>query len=427
MNRVLQRTLGLVIAGLFVAGATLPHPAAAQTAPMKFGMDAGAIAPMKNAGVPLNYGAMWVGVWTLKSGWGGIDAQLDSMYASGTTPVIHFYYWGNDISKNCLENGCWSSIHNSWKSKTGWQQLAQGLTDHLQAHMKGRAVVIVIETEFNKNDVSTYETLDYYLAQKAKFFEAEYPAGQPTLGFGNWGAANWGVFDRAAGASTYVGIQAMRASTRDSLTTYTGVVSSLLTSVKTLKSKFGKPVFITDIALSSHSEPTWLKHQGSTMKSFMDRRAEFKAAGAVAMMYRGLYDAPNANLNEYYGEGERHFGLAWSANKTWKPAMKSWVAGIKAERGTTATTSSASTASSAFTASFTPVAVGNNWWVEAKVTGSSPVTKVYASINGGPWYLLEKQDWGTWARSLHAPDGSTVKFRAFNAAGDYATSTTYRW
>ena len=78
-------------------------------------------------------------------------------------------------------------------------------------------------------------------------------------------------------------------------------------------------------------------------------------------------------------------------------------------------------------ATFTPQAVGNNNWIEVTVTSPDPITKAYASINGGPWYLLIKQSSGNWARSLSAPDGSAVKFRAFNAQNEYATSSTYTW
>lgn len=404
----------------------MPAPVAAQTAPMKFGMDVGAVEPMKAWGTKPDYATMWVGVWTLKSGWGGIDAQLDNMYNSGVTPVIHFYYWGNDISKNCLENGCWSTVHNSWKDKNGWQQLAQGLEDHLNARMKGRAVVIVLETEFNKNDAATYEALDGYLMQKAQFFESQYPASEVALGFGNWGSNNWGIFDRAAGASTYVGTQGMKGSTRDSVTSYTGMVGSLLTSVKTLKGQFGKPVFITDIALSSHWEPEWLKHQATTIQSLMDRRGEFKSAGAVAMMYRGLYDAPNANTNEYYGEGERHFGMAWSGNRSWKPAMHVWFEGIKAERGSPSYGSSSS--ASAFTATFNvPPNNVNEWWVQVAVKAPSTVTGVTASVNGGSPVALGRQSWGDWGKSIHATRGSQVVFKATNAEGQVATSQAFTW
>ena len=97
------------------------------------------------------------------------------------------------------------------------------------------------------------------------------------------------------------------------------------------------------------------------------------------------------------------------------------------EYATSATYTWTAQASPTLSATFTPQAVGNNDWVEVQVTSSSTITKAYASINGGPWYLLVKQEWGTWGRSLSAPDGSTVKFRAFNAANEYATSSTYTW
>lgn len=342
MKHAGQRALGLMLVVIAVGTlvfSELPEGGAATTTPLKFGMDAGAVGALTNAGVKPDYGSMWAGVWLQKSGWNGFDAQLDRLYSAGVTPAIHFYYWGNDISKHCLENGCWSSTHGAWKDKAGWQRLAQDLASHLNSRMKGRTVIIILETEFNKNDVSTYEALDGYLSSKAGYFKSAYSASRVVLGFGNWADWNWGTFDRAAATSHLVGVQGMRASTKDSTQAYQGVTLSLIDAAKKLVTKFGKGVFITDLALSSHWEPQWLGNQKKALQGFMDRRAELRTAGVVGVVYRGLYDAPNADTSDWYGEGERHFGLAWATNKTWKPAMAVWVYGVKAERGGVASTS----------------------------------------------------------------------------------------
>ncbi|HEX9815712.1 MAG TPA: hypothetical protein VGB18_01920, partial [Candidatus Thermoplasmatota archaeon] len=80
-----------------------------------------------------------------------------------------------------------------------------------------------------------------------------------------------------------------------------------------------------------------------------------------------------------------------------------------------------------FTATFSPKAVGNDWWIEVAVSSASTITKVEASINGGAYQTLDKKSWGNWAKSINAPDGSSVKFRATNSAGATATSSTYTW
>lgn len=80
-----------------------------------------------------------------------------------------------------------------------------------------------------------------------------------------------------------------------------------------------------------------------------------------------------------------------------------------------------------FTATFQPCCTENNWWVEVKVTSTHPITKVEASVNSGPWTALSKTTWGTWAKSFFVADGSSVRFRATNDAGDTVISGTYTW
>ncbi len=82
---------------------------------------------------------------------------------------------------------------------------------------------------------------------------------------------------------------------------------------------------------------------------------------------------------------------------------------------------------SSFSASFEPRAQGNDWWVEVLVSANKPVAGVDGQVNGGTWTALDKTDWGTWAKSIHAPDGSSVQFRAHDTDGNTVTSQTYTW
>lgn len=54
---------------------------------------------------------------------------------------------------------------------------------------------------------------------------------------------------------------------------------------------------------------------------------------------------------------------------------------------------------------------GNEWWVEAIVTGAAP-TRVQAQDTGGPWTGLQLRSWGAWAGSFHIEPGHQVRFRA---------------
>ncbi len=70
---------------------------------------------------------------------------------------------------------------------------------------------------------------------------------------------------------------------------------------------------------------------------------------------------------------------------------------------------------------------GNDWWVEVDVNANDPLQGVHARVNAGDWRALEEQDWGSWAKSFHVPDGSIVQFQARNHDGDTALSGCYEW
>jgi PKD repeat protein len=573
--------LAAAIMSLGLLAVAVPFMGTAQSSaePVRFGMDAASVSAQTAAGVKPDYGTFWVGPWTLTSGWGGPDGQMDAMVRSGVTPAIHFYYWGDDISINCVENGCWSSLHRTQKTPEQWQVLAEQLVAHLHARMGGREVLVFMESEFNKGNVANYEPLDGYLAEKTRFIKQGYPNAKVVMSLGNWNSGAWGVWDRTAAASDYTGIQAMRGSTRDSVSYYEGVYDTVLSGARTLESKFGKPVIIQDVALSSHPEPEYLKRQADTLQDFFTGLPALKDAGVEAIIYRSWGNAPNMDLANYYGEAERHWGLAYapSQGSGYKPAAKVWIDGVKAERNgapTAAFTASVaglqasfdasatrdpegdalrldwdfgdgatgtgvrashayaapgsytvtltasdgkavSTASRTVTATrqnaapaaaFTATSSGltvqldgsgssdpdgdalahswsfgdgatasgaqasrtyakagtytvtltvsdgqasatrtqavtvsapayaptfkvgsgvNEWWVEVHVSPSAQ--KVEAQANGGTWVPLAKTNWGAWAKSFHVPKGSTVAFRATDASGQAATSAPVTW
>ncbi|HJQ93635.1 MAG TPA: PKD domain-containing protein [Candidatus Thermoplasmatota archaeon] len=323
--------------------------------PLGYGMSASAVSAQSAAGVKPDYGTFWIGPWTLGSGWGGPDAQMTAMKNAGVTPAIHHYYWGDDISKDCLENGCYSNLHKATKDQEGWQKLTDQLIAHLNSKMQGKPVLIFLETEFNKGSVATYEPLDGYLAEKAKQIKAGYPNAQVVMALGNWGQSSWGTWDRTAAASDYVGIQGMRGSTRQSATDYATLYEKTLEGTKVLKAKFGKPIVLQDIALSTYPEPDYLKRQADELKDFFSHTADLKAQGVKVLIYRSWVDTPTMNTANWYGEAERHWGLNWHGNATLKPGGKVWVDGVKADRAgsSTPTTTSPPPANRAPSAAFT--------------------------------------------------------------------------
>jgi hypothetical protein len=80
-----------------------------------------------------------------------------------------------------------------------------------------------------------------------------------------------------------------------------------------------------------------------------------------------------------------------------------------------------------FAANFTVPSTTNNWWVETRVSATSPLAKVVAKVDGGPPVELAPTSWGTWAKSFYVPDGAKVVFTATSTGGATATSATYTW
>lgn len=80
---------------------------------------------------------------------------------------------------------------------------------------------------------------------------------------------------------------------------------------------------------------------------------------------------------------------------------------------------------SGLNATFTPCC-GSAWWVQVGVASPKTLATVEVSINGGPWIELNHEPWG-WSRSLSAPVGATVVFRALSVDDTGAISAPYVW
>jgi PKD repeat protein len=424
------------------------------------------------------------------------------MRSAGVTPAIHFYYWGDDISPSCVENGCWSSLHNAQKDRAHWDLLGSQLTDHLNVKMGGAPALVFLESEFNKGGIETYEPFDGYMAAMADKIHAGYPNAVVVLGFGNWGSQYWGNFDRAAAACDMVGIQGMRGSTRQSQADMFTLYDGLLAGVKSLETTFpGEPIMLTDIAVSSYPEPDYLAVQRDVLKEVFDNLGVLKSHGVQAIVYRSWMDSPGMDTANWYGMAERYWGLANSAGL--KPSAQVWIDGVKAERAGSAPVNHAPTASftaavsslalavdasgstdadgdalsyawsfgdgasatgrtashsyaaagtytvtltvsdgslsatasrsvtvaapAPYSATFTTVSASNEWWVQEKVASSPAPANVEVRVNGGSWLALKHESYGDWTLSTHVAKGSQVVFRATAPDGQAALSATQSW
>lgn len=293
---------------------------------MRFGLDVKSLQVQQVAGLVPDYATLWIGVWNLDKGWLVPDAELVTLRMAGITPAIHFYYWGDDIAPSCFEpQGC------NGKTLQDWDLLGQQLAEHLHAHLQGAAALVILETEFNKGSVARHEPLDGLLAAKASELKVAYPAAQVILGFGGWNSPAWETWDQAAAASDGLGLQAMAGSEGTS-PGQKSLYNETLDGARHLQVLFGKPLILQDIAVASGPHPASAARQADSLLPFFDGLDEFKEAGVQAILYRSFLDNPAAPRTNYYGDAERHFGLAETGTGALKPAGEAWLAAIHEER-----------------------------------------------------------------------------------------------
>lgn len=375
---------------------------------LAWGADAGGIDDLRNAGATPGYGQIWVGLWTKNDpyGWSSYEDALRDVKAKGVTPVIMWYYWGDSISTSCVQYGC------DGRSKSSWDSMANELARRANAVMGSSRFYVVLEPEFNKGGISDWETFDGYLAAQAGAIRYHAPNAKIVVGFGHWGG--WSIFDRAAGASDMVGFQELRASTRDSAYEAEHVADNILRVAQELRAQFRKDILVFDLGIATYGG--WEGVQERALQNLKAKQSELEAAGVKGIVWRYMRD--NDNSSGYFGAAESSWGVItkWGSKKR---AFDDLVALVKGGSTSTPTTTSASAISSPFTS-----VKGNEWWIEAKTVRTA--TAVHARVNGGSWVALPKTTWGAWAKSVHAPSGSTVDLRATYADGTTATAS-YAW
>jgi hypothetical protein len=303
--------------------------AAPASAQVKFGFDADSVAKARKLGMPVAYASAWAGSWNQKWGWKDVERKLRAAKDAGAVPVVQWWYWGDDISPNCVEHGCTDRYEGIKKDKANWMRLSNELAD-LIVNVMGpdSGTLVITETEFNKNGIENYEPFDGYLAEQADIFHAR--RLKVVLGFGNWGRSQWKNFDRAVASADLLGAQILQSSVRDA-STYLSGADMLLQGARYNRQTFKKPTFVTDFAFSSYPEPSYLNDQDTVVREVFARMDEFRAAGVQGMIWRMLVDDPAFDTANYHGEAERHWGLL-HADGSAKPAFTPFLNGMLTEK-----------------------------------------------------------------------------------------------
>ncbi len=306
---------------------------------MRFGVNAKSASQAIAMGMPVSFGSMWAGPWNQKLGWRGLEEELRQAKAARTIPVVQWWYWGDDISPSCVQNGCKDRYHGVQKDQATWTRLSNELADLIvRAGGKSGPPLVVIETEFNKNGIETYAPFDEHLAEQARIFQRR--GIKVIVGFGNWGQVHWKRFPKAIAAADMLGTMSLQSSVRDKAT-YLAGADHLLKAARYLHTTFGKPTFITDVGFSSYPEQSYEASQAKVVAAIFDRMSDFRAAGVQGMVWRMLADDPKFDTKNYHGQAERHWGLL-HADGSPKAAFGAFLTGMLAEPASPAQTSAVS-------------------------------------------------------------------------------------
>lgn len=307
--------------------APAPEPAPVPSVAMRFGVHVDSLAKADSHGLPMDFGVLWMGSWTEKYGWGYAEQHLAAARAKNITPIVHWWYWGDDISPDCVERGCQDNRQGVWKDRAKWYRMTRELAGVIERTMGGREAIVILESEFNKGGIEGYEPFDGYLLDQIVELH-RVPGLKVILGFGNWGLGNWARFDRAASAADMVGTQLLRSSIRDAAT-YHQAVDTLVSGVAHLHNTFRKPSFVIDLAVSSYPSAEYEAHQQAVVTELFQRMGELKGFGVEGIVWRAIVDDPAMDLSNYHGIAERHWGVV-RADGTEKPAFRPFADGIRA-------------------------------------------------------------------------------------------------
>lgn len=297
-----------------------PAPTPAPRATFLLGADPEGLDDARESGWAPNAAQVWVGPWVKRDGWGHVENRLRFLRDAGVTPVLHWYYWGADISPHAVEHGA------NGKSPQDWDALATELAKRSHAILGPRAYYVVLETEFNKNGVESHAPFNDDLLRQIGIFRQHAPGAKLVLGFGSWKSHLYGTFAPAAAACDLVGFQMMRGSTQDSVAEMRATPAAVWEHLGALRKAFGKPVLLTDLALATHGG--WEREQEAALRALGADLAKLRGAGLAGIVLRDVRDDPAAPTWEYYGIAERTFGLAYADGRP-KPAWDDWVAAAR--------------------------------------------------------------------------------------------------
>jgi hypothetical protein len=344
----------------------------------------------------------YASVWAVAGNISGVDDALVSARNTGTTPVIHWYYWGwtvGNVASNgtaCVDNYSNPDLDDAKcdsRTRQAWDTGAAALRDLILSQWGTAPAIVTLELEFHQGATAggtTAENMDGYLANQAAIFHSGNTSIKTVLGFGEWASpTTYNIYDRAAAAADYEGTQILFSCINQTKTEYLNGPQRSLDNSTALQAKYGKPVFIYDFGLSSYSGPltgdpdynnpshqvqydcktsdNYEVNQETAYRQLVSQtfRDSFKAQGVIGVVFRDLYDEPNRPnwWTDYHRLAEKYWGIR--DQRTGDRAKLSYddvIAGIQAENG-----------GSNPPPPPPPPPPGDEWKQEAEVFASRPV------------------------------------------------------
>lgn len=473
------RTTAACVAATTVLGLVLipALPATAVVDKIGFGFPESQVDAVQAEGAKLTYSTMWAVGGNISA----VDNSLAAADVDGTTPVVHWYYWGDSISTTCVDNYSSTTVCKDGRNRQKWNAGATALADTIHQYRPGRQTIVTLELEFHKSGLNAYEPLDGYLETQAILLK-KYP-GEVTvvLGWGEWAQdTTYAAYDRAQAASHWAGTQILYSCVRQGLTKYRSGVSDLIANAAKLKTKFGKPVFVYDWAVSSYSEASsgdsaysstnpdfqcvndspltggYATEQKNVVGEIFSRKQELKNNDVAGLIFRALEDHSGRAIWDSDGDyadhhriAERWFGFRHDGVK--KPAFATVIQGIKDENGSTTTppppsgTSEWRGEAEAFTTKTTGAqcsrtdASGGLCWniwsngsistTTSSLTAGTKTVTVVASGDpaGGVWPIMEIRVDGTLVKTVAISDDTWIGYSASVslAAGTHTIQVSY--
>ncbi|MBM4352974.1 MAG: hypothetical protein FJ109_04145 [Deltaproteobacteria bacterium] len=271
---------------------------------------------------PVNAQAIWL-TRDWQDSWGIDRGDLIRMSKDGVVPVLMLYYFGDEISPQyVLEH------RDNWYLFL-MKVAALAAIDH--------PVLVVIEPEYNDetNDSRTlvvdWPGFNEVVIDGIYLLRSLAPNLLVGICPGDFGVQDLELsMGEIAQYSDFVAFQAMRASTRPNNISheFEDVTENALAYSYRLQQLFDKPILLAYTAVSTYDQSgDWAQFQADVITNLFDQNfAELVEHGVFGVLYFMAFDDPQHV--GYFGEAEKHFGLA-DVNGATKPGWDAFAEAVR--------------------------------------------------------------------------------------------------